>query len=596
MKTPLAVLIGALCLVPSVSLAQGKSPPQGGGETDPRPEDKLDEAKKELEEDQAQATDDAKQAEGKAHSSAKGLEEAKLRAIQAHAGLAAAAAEVAKLERALKDAEAAQAKAADAAEAEGASDDAKQALTAAKAVAEQARTTLAAGEARAEKLEALADAADAEAAAAADKEAQAEAEAADAAAAKRDAEIKLRAANAAKAAMERAASMKRGPAIPLDELSLRIKPMDEKELKAEADAWQTVLKTKATGISYAEIATRHSEGEEKAAVLEALTKLRGEQTAVVDRLNLVLSAYKAKGGDPSSHHKYIAAATGISLDVKDAGALWTTVYGWVSSPEGGIRWAINLGWFLGTILVFRILGGVLGRVVERALRSDRLRTSDLLKDFLVNVIRKALIFVGVIVALSALEVDIGPLAAAMGGASLVVGFALQGTLSNFASGVMILMYRPYDLGDVVEVAGVKGSVLAMTLVSTSLVTPDNQEVIVPNSSIWGGVITNVTSRTTRRVDLVAAIGYGDDIPKAEALLLSILAAHEKVLNTPEPIVKVNELADSSVNFIVRPWCRTSDYWDVYWDLTREIKLRFDAEGISMPFPQADVHVHQVSTP
>jgi small conductance mechanosensitive channel len=182
----------------------------------------------------------------------------------------------------------------------------------------------------------------------------------------------------------------------------------------------------------------------------------------------------------------------------------------------------------------------------------------------------------------------------MGGGALVVGLALQGTLGNFAAGVMILMYRPYDIGDVVSVSGVTGKVDAMSLVATTLTTPDNQMVVVPNGSIWGGIITNITGTARRRVDLVFGIGYEDDMAKAEAILAEIVEAHEKVLKDPAPVIKVAELADSSVNFICRPWCKTADYWDVYWDLTRQVKEKFDEASISIPYPQTDVHVHTVA--
>jgi small conductance mechanosensitive channel len=192
-----------------------------------------------------------------------------------------------------------------------------------------------------------------------------------------------------------------------------------------------------------------------------------------------------------------------------------------------------------------------------------------------------------------LEVNIGPLVAAIGATGLVVGFALQGTLSNFAAGLMILIYRPFDVEDYVEVADTSGSVDAMTLVSTTLRQPDNKIVIIPNNSIWGNVIVNYSGSATRRVDLVMGISYEDDIAKAQGVLEKVVSAHPKVLADPEMMVKVHELADSSVNFVVRPWVNTEDYWDVYWDLTRAIKEQFDEEGISIPYPQRDVHVYNV---
>ena len=175
-------------------------------------------------------------------------------------------------------------------------------------------------------------------------------------------------------------------------------------------------------------------------------------------------------------------------------------------------------------------------------------------------------------------------------AGFVLGFALQDALGNFAAGAMILAYRPYDVGDLIDCAGgVFGKVSDMNLVSTTILTLDNQTRVVPNGKIWGDVITNVTAQRVRRVDLVFGIAYQDDIPKAETVLASVLKEHPLVLDDPEPMVKVHELGDSSVNFVVRPWCARDDYWDVHWDVTREVKLRFDREDISIPFPQRDVH-------
>lgn len=172
---------------------------------------------------------------------------------------------------------------------------------------------------------------------------------------------------------------------------------------------------------------------------------------------------------------------------------------------------------------------------------------------------------------------------------------MQDSLSNFAAGLMILAYRPFDVGDSIEAAGVTGKVSNMSLVSTTVVTFDNQRLVVPNSKIWGGVIRNVSAEPTRRVDMVFGIGYDDDVDRAEAILQEIVAGHELVLEEPETVIQLNELADSSVNFIVRPWTHNGDYWTVRWDVTREVKKRFDAEGISIPYPQRDVHLHQVNT-
>jgi small conductance mechanosensitive channel len=198
---------------------------------------------------------------------------------------------------------------------------------------------------------------------------------------------------------------------------------------------------------------------------------------------------------------------------------------------------------------------------------------------------------GVLMALSQIGISLAPMLAGLGVAGFIIGFALQDTLGNFASGAMILIYRPFDVGDLVEVTGASGLVKRMNLVSTTIVTLDNQTLVIPNSKIWGDVIKNVTAQKERRVDLEFGIAYDDDIELAERILTEIVAAHEDILEYPEVMIKLHTLGDSSVNFIVRPWTKTENYWNVYWDLTREVKLRFDREGISIPFPQRDVHVY-----
>ena len=209
---------------------------------------------------------------------------------------------------------------------------------------------------------------------------------------------------------------------------------------------------------------------------------------------------------------------------------------------------------------------------------------------LVGTVQRVTVLVGLVVGVSMLGVNIGPLLAMIGAAGLVIGLALQGTLSNFASGILILMNRPYDVGHVINAGGVLGKVEAMNLVSTSILTFDNQLMLVPNNQIWNGVITNVTGKPTRRVDLTFGIGYSDDVEKAMRIIGDLIAAHPKVRADPAPVIRVHELADNSVNIIARPWAATPDYWGVYWDLIAGVKARFDEESINIPFPQRDVHI------
>jgi small conductance mechanosensitive channel len=228
--------------------------------------------------------------------------------------------------------------------------------------------------------------------------------------------------------------------------------------------------------------------------------------------------------------------------------------------------------------------------VRRTLRITD-KVSLLLEDFLVGAVRWVVMAIGIIMALAAMEVSVGPLLAVVGAAGFVIAFALQDSLSNFASGIMILFFRPFDVGDVVDAGGVSGKVMTMNLVSTTIKTFDNKDMVVPNNKIWQDVITNATGVRTRRVDMEFGIGYDDDIDQAQAILEEIVGAHPKVLEKPEPTIRMNTLADSSVNFICRPWARTEDYWDVYWDVIKAVKLRFDAAGIGIPFPQRDVHLY-----
>jgi len=322
-----------------------------------------------------------------------------------------------------------------------------------------------------------------------------------------------------------------------------------------------------------------------------MASLLSEQSSLINRLNLALSAWERKGGDTAELEKYSSVVSGGGLEVSGAGARSEFIKKWLVSEEGGLGLLKNLGWFLLTVLLAYILARIAGKVVSKAL-SKTPNISNLLQDFLVRMTRGAILTIGVIAAIPRLGLEIAPLLAVIGAAGFAVAFALQDTLSNFASGIMILFYQPFDVGDFVEVGGVLGKVDSLTLVSTELKTPDNKRVLVPNNSVWQGIITNAMGSRTRRVDLVFGIGYGDSIEKAMGILEEVVAKQELVLENPEPVIKVSELADSSVNLICRPWCKTDDYWTVYWDLTRAVKERFDAEGVSIPFPQRDVHLFQ----
>ncbi len=258
----------------------------------------------------------------------------------------------------------------------------------------------------------------------------------------------------------------------------------------------------------------------------------------------------------------------------------------------GVNFLINFA----TALAILVIGWWVAKLV-RKLIVNIMESKDidaLLVSFTSNVSYIALLAFVIIAALGELGVQTTSFVAIIGAAGLAIGLSLQGSLSNFASGIMIIFFRPFKVGDFIEAGGVSGIVEGIQIFSTQMRTGDNKAIIVPNSSITGGNITNYSAKDTRRIDLVFGIGYGDDIKSAKQILEAIIAQDERILKDPAPIVAVSELGESSVNFVVRPWVKTEDYWDVYWDLTEKVKLRFDAEGISIPFPQRDVHVHQVA--
>ena len=217
------------------------------------------------------------------------------------------------------------------------------------------------------------------------------------------------------------------------------------------------------------------------------------------------------------------------------------------------------------------------------------KVDETLAKFLDGIIYYVLMVMVVLTALKQLGVDTTSFFAILGAAGLAIGLALKDSLGNFASGVMIIMFRPFKVGDFINAGGVSGSVEEVSIFNTILKTGDNQKLIVPNGAITGGTITNVNAKPERRVDLIVGIGYNDDIKKAKEILNSLVVSDERVLQDKGITVAVSELADSSVNFVVRAWVNTPDYWAVKFDLTENIKLTFDKEGISIPYPQQDVH-------
>jgi len=247
-------------------------------------------------------------------------------------------------------------------------------------------------------------------------------------------------------------------------------------------------------------------------------------------------------------------------------------------------------------LAIFLVGKFVVRLVVSAIAKlmQKQEVDKTLETFICNLVRTALMVVVVIAAIGAIGIETTSFIAIFGAAGLAVGLALQGSLSNFASGVLIVLFRPYRVGDWIEAAGISGSVEQVQILTTILKTGDNKQIIVPNSQIMDSIITNYSANDTRRVDMVVGVSYSDDIDKVRETIMELIAADDRILAEPAPRIAVSQLADSSVNFIVRPWVKTSEYWDVLFDLTEAVKKRFDKEGISIPFPQQDVHLYKES--
>lgn len=378
----------------------------------------------------------------------------------------------------------------------------------------------------------------------------------------------------------------------LQEFELRLLPLTLDELTALADTWQGIVQEQTEAVVEATLAAR-AEGdavtEESTNTVVAATEVRNEG---FERLSAVVDNMEKKGGDEAAIATYRAYRTAISFDEKqqaDWGTLAHMAGNWLISWDGGLGIAKNVVVLLVAFLVMMMVARVVRRYARRFFGQIP-DLSQLLQAFLTMVVYWLTIAVGLMVVLSALGVDITPLFAVVGGASFIIAFAMQDTLGNLAAGLMIMFNRPFDEGDYITAGGTSGTVQSVSVVSTTVTTPDNQVIVIPNSKVWGDVITNTTASEIRRVDMVFGIGYDDSIEEAQKVLEEVVNAHPAVLKDPAPVIRVGALADSSVNFIVRPWSKREDYWGLLWDLNRQVKEAFDARGISIPFPQTDMHI------
>jgi small conductance mechanosensitive channel len=377
------------------------------------------------------------------------------------------------------------------------------------------------------------------------------------------------------------------------ELQLLVIPLTVAQLGTEAEEWQSYVQSSMSRIASLKVAAMSAQGPELDQIHEQINEASEARTEVVEKFLMIVESMEAKGGDPEQvalYRNYIKGAVASEFQATDMKTILSQVLNWVISAEGGVGFLFSAATIIGSLFVLIIVARFIRALAAKGIRRIS-QLSQLLQDFLLKAVFWLTFAIGLMIVLSLFGVNITPLFAVLGGASFILAFAMQETLGNLAAGLMIMINKPFDVGNLIDTNGVMGQVEAVSIVSTTVRTLDNQVVILPNSQVWGSIITNVTVSSKRRVDMVFGIGYGDDIETAITVLESTVKNHPLILEEPEPMIKVHELADSSVNFICRPWTKTKDYWTVYWDLTRQVKEGFDRAGVSIPFPQRDVHLY-----
>jgi small conductance mechanosensitive channel len=385
------------------------------------------------------------------------------------------------------------------------------------------------------------------------------------------------------------------PRIDAGRLELLLLPLTEPQLASASEAWQRIVQEQTQDVVNATLRISEMEGETADLFRERVAQLADERRHMFDNFTIVLNGWQKKGGDADQIAKYRAYHSSIIIDEirnADVETLRQRSLKWLTARDGGMEVAMDVAIILGSLVGLVFLARLIRAVTRRWMNRVN-RMSSLLASFLGGVFYWLTLAFGLMVVLSMLGVDVTPLFALVGGVSFILAFAMQETIANFFSGLMIMINKPFDEGDYVDLEGVTaGTVRQTNLISTTIATVDNKIVAVPNNRVWNSIITNVTASTTRRVDMVFGISYSDDIGHAIGLLEELVAAHPLALDAPEPVVCVGELAESSVNLICRPWAKTVDYWALFWDMQRLVKERFDAEGISIPFPQRSVHLEQ----
>lgn len=385
------------------------------------------------------------------------------------------------------------------------------------------------------------------------------------------------------------------PAISLAELSHLVVPLTKSELETASRAWLEIVRDRTREIAelQAERVRTPADGDDPR--VARIVQLIEQRARLLERFTLVVESLERKGGDEALVAELKAYRQAILYEetsLASTRALAGSLIAWLGRSDGGIaflqRIFVAILALVAIVLIARFVRGFARIWIRRFTH-----ISKVLQGFIVGAVFWVFVLIGLAIVLSSVNVDITPLFALIGGASFILAFAFQDTLGNLASGLMIMINQPFDEGDFIEVGGVGGTVKNVGIVGTTIATPDNRIIVVPNKNVWGNVIVNATASDIRRVDLVVGASYDDSIQDVLNALVGVVTAHPKILADPEPDIRASELASNAVNFVCRPWVRSEDYWDVYCDLTRQIKEAFEESGLSMPFQQQDIHIKSV---
>ncbi len=322
-----------------------------------------------------------------------------------------------------------------------------------------------------------------------------------------------------------------------------------------------------------------NESEAKNQLVVTVTELQGQLTAIADRLNVVLDAMEKKGGDVKSDRQYLQAVTAVDVDTKDAEGIGMRLLTWGKSEEGGFRWMGNFGKFVGIIVTWVIASQLLGTLLDRLLALFGNASSRMMRQFVVMVVKRGGLVVGFLLALTALEVSIGPVLALLGGVTFILAFALQSNLGNLASGLMIMVYKPFDVSDEVKIGSLWGKVETITLANTRIKGLDGQMFSVPNSKVWSDTVENLSHGKARKISLPIRVGFDQDLRRVEQILVETMKSHPKVLENPAPTTSIKRLEDYYIPVGASAWTQQENYWEVLSDLIRMVQERFQKEGI-----------------